>query len=426
MAPKRESEIQIGWTTITYRSVVLAVLFVLLLAGVVMHFTLPEASQRGVSWVSGLFSSLATKLGLNANPDAGMTVGDQQAHFTALDGTVRVKKRDGRWVSADWNLPLEKGDVVQTSSEGMARVVFADGAHYTVKPDSLIVIEENSTNAAQQTQVKVQVTTGTVDLTTAPGVQGSKSQVTVAGAVATIGPESAAMVRNDPRADQREILLKKGSGRVQRGSQVVDLRDYEKVTFKAEDEKMVKVKEARPPTLIAPANMMPIFATGGASRAIDFSWTPIDNTRQYHVRISRNPFFSSLVLERKVANPGLQVQGLPEGAYYWVVQSIDASGRTSLESEKNRFTVIPKGAGEVAMMLEIEPFLQHGRLIQIRGKTEKDARVMVNGQEVPYIEPDGSFRYFTPPLADGENVITITAQNARGGVNTQQKKVLIQ
>jgi hypothetical protein len=144
------------------------------------------------------------------------------------------------------------------------------------------------------------------------------------------------------------------------------------------------------------------------------------------VRVSRNPYFSSVVLERKVNQPGLQVQGLPEGAYYWVVQSIDANGRMSIESEKNRFTVIPKGSGEVALMLEIEPFLQHGRLIQIRGKTESGARVMVNGQEVPYIEPDGSFRYFTPPLPDGENVITITAQNARGGVNTQQKKVVIQ
>ena len=39
----------------------------------------------------------------------------QQAHFTALDGTVRVKKGNGNsWVKADYNIPLEKGDVVQT------------------------------------------------------------------------------------------------------------------------------------------------------------------------------------------------------------------------------------------------------------------------------------------------------------------------
>jgi hypothetical protein len=62
----------------------------------------------------------------------------------------------------------------------------------------------------------------------------------------------------------------------------------------------------------------------------------------------------------------------------------------------------------------------------VRGKTEAEARVMVNGREVPLIASDGTFHYFTPPLPNGESVITITAQNARGGVNTQQKTVVIQ
>ena len=109
----------------------------------------------------------------------------QQAHFTALDGTIRVRKSNGNsWINADYNVPLEKGDVVQTGAEGMAKIVFNDGTNYTVKQDSLIVIEENSANDQQQTNVAVAVTTGTVDLTTATYVQGSKSQVIVAGAKA--------------------------------------------------------------------------------------------------------------------------------------------------------------------------------------------------------------------------------------------------
>ena len=63
--------------------------------------------------------------------------------------------------------------------------MFADGTNYTVKQDSLIVIEENSANESQQTQVAVQLTTGTVDLSTGTYAQGSKSQVIVAGATAT-------------------------------------------------------------------------------------------------------------------------------------------------------------------------------------------------------------------------------------------------
>ena len=159
-------------------------------------------------------------------------VSSQQAHITALDGTVRVKKASSNsWVTADYNVPLEKGDVVQTGSEGMAKIVFSDGTNYTVKQDSLIVIEENSANDQQQTNVSVAVSTGTVDLTTATYVQGSKSSVIVAGATASLAPDSSAMVHNDPKGDQHEILLKKGSGEISRNGEVVHLADWEKVSF---------------------------------------------------------------------------------------------------------------------------------------------------------------------------------------------------
>jgi hypothetical protein len=93
-----------------------------------------------------------------------------------------------------------------------------------------------------------------------------------------------------------------------------------------------------------------------------------------------------------------------------------------VESEKNRFTIIPKGKQTVAINLELDPFVQHGHVIEVTGKTQTGARVMVNGREVP----DGTFHFFTPPLPTGESVITVTAQTAQGGVNTQQKKIIIQ
>jgi hypothetical protein len=65
-------------------------------------------------------------------------------------------------------------------------------------------------------------------------------------------------------------------------------------------------------------------------------------------------------------------------------------------------------------------------VIEVTGKTQIGARVMVNGREVPMITAEGTFHYFTPPLATGEAVITVTAQTSQGGVNTQQKKIIIQ
>ncbi len=426
MPPKKsERELHIGWTTVTYRSVVMSILALLVMVAIALYFIAPDTSHAVLNSVGGFFGGIFNKLGQQDKGNA-KPAGQQQANFTNIEGTVRVRKSDRNdWVNADYSVPLEKGDVVQTGSEGMAKIVFIDGTNYTIKPDSLIVIEQNATNAQQQTQVAVTVTTGTVDLATASYTQGSKSEVTVAGATASLAPESAAMVHNDPRGDQHEILVKKGSGDVTRGSEVVHLGGYEKVSFTNDATEMTKSKEIAPPTLITPANMAPIFAGTGTQKPVEFTWTPVDNAVSYHIRVSRNPYFSSTLLDKKITDTTVKVP-MGEGAYYWMVQATDQKGKESVESEKNRFTIIPKGADNVSIALDLDPFVQHGHVIEITGKTDPSARVMVNGEEVPVVGGDGTFHYFTPPLPNGENVITITAQNNRGGVNTQQRKIVIQ
>ncbi len=225
--------IHIAWKTVTYRSVALAVLFALILLFVGMNFAFPQFTQKGVKSVSNLGSSLLEAIAGAGGKVKSGTVNSQQAHITALDGTVRVKKASSNsWVTADYNVPLEKGDVVQTGSEGMAKIVFNDGTNYTVKQDSLIVIEENSANDQQQTNVAVAVSTGTVDLATATYVQGSKSQVIVAGATASLAPDSAAMVQQRSQGrPARDLGEERVPADVTRNGEVVHLADWEKVSF---------------------------------------------------------------------------------------------------------------------------------------------------------------------------------------------------
>ncbi len=423
----RKPGIHVAWTTITYRSVALLVLAVCVIFFVAMRVAFPQFTQNSVQKAGDVASRMLEKVAGMAPPAGTGTVTAQQAHFTALDGTVRVKKGNGNgWVAADYHIPLEKGDVVQTGSEGMAKVVFNDGTSYTVKQDSLIAIQENSANDQQQTNVAVAVSTGTVDLSTATYSQGSKSQVIVAGATASLAPESAAQVHNDPKADQHEILMTKGTGEVTKGNETVKLANWEKVSFQGGQSHLEKAKEIGPPTPIAPANMAPLFSSGEATKDVEFSWTPMANAVGYRLRISRNPYFSSTLVDKKVNTAAVTVTNLGEGAYYWAVQSYDSGDKESVESEKNRFTIISKGKETEEIDLELDPFIQHGHVIEVTGKTQKGARVMVNGSEVPLVNADGQFHYFTPPLPPGEAVITVTAQTAQGGVNTQQKKIVIQ
>ncbi len=429
MSNKNKPGLYVAWKTVTYRSVIIALLGVVVIFGAVMHAAFPKFTDSTVKAAGKISTDLLEKVAGLAPPLKGPSAAvAQQAHFTALDGTIRVRKGNGNsWINADYNVPLEKGDVVQTGAEGMAKIVFNDGTNYTVKQDSLIVIEENSANDQQQTNVSVAVTTGTVDLTTATYVQGSKSQVIVAGAKASLAPDSSAMVHNDPKDNQHEILVKKGSGEVERNGEVAHLSSWEKVSFQSESKSMQRAVEIGPPTPITPGNMMPVFInTGEKVKEVEFAWTPMANAAGYRLRISHNPYFSSVLLDRKVENPSVVVTGLPVGAYYWSIQSFDSGGKESVESEKNRFTIILKAKEKIELSLDLDPFVQHGHVIEVTGKTEAGARVMVNGREVPLVSDDGTFHYFTPPLPNGENLITVTAQNQKGGVNTHQEKLVIQ
>src|SRR5260221_5547010 len=178
-----------------------------------MHVAFPKFTDSTVKAAGEISASILEKVAGLAPPLKGPSAAvSQQAHFTALDGTIRVRKGNGNsWINADYNVPLEKGDVVQTGAEGMAKIVFNDGTNYTVKQDSLIVIEENSANDQQQTNVSVAVTTGTVYLTTATYVQGSKAQVIVAGGRSPTPPRFAGAGRKKRHRQKHQNCVQQGA-----------------------------------------------------------------------------------------------------------------------------------------------------------------------------------------------------------------------
>ncbi|HEY6274026.1 MAG TPA: hypothetical protein VIX19_18755 [Terriglobales bacterium] len=427
MAQKRKSGFQISYVTITYRSVLIAILGLAALVSLVLYLIFPVAGNLVINSAQASFMKALTKVGLGGTA-SGNTVepGPQQAHFTNIDGTVRVKKASSNtWVQADYTLALERNDVIQTSPEGIAKVVFTDGTNYTVKPDSLIVIRENFLNAAQQTQVAVQVTTGTVDLATANIGPGSKSQVMVADATTSIASESSAEFFNDPTNDQHAILIKRGTGEVSRGEENLKLSANDKVTFTDEAKEMTKTKEISAPFLIGPSPNQQVSLT--PDQGVTFYWSDVPSIKAYHVSISRNQFFTpaSLVFDKNVTGSQVVLKDLAMGTYYWEVRSISDTGKDSAESLRSKFILVPKGTDNNSIVLELSDLVQNGHSIMVKGRTEVGARIMVNGQEA-VVKSDGTFTYFTGTLPTGENLITVTAQNAKGGVNTKQQSVAIQ
>jgi hypothetical protein len=65
-------------------------------------------------------------------------------------------------------------------------------------------------------------------------------------------------------------------------------------------------------------------------------------------------------------------------------------------------------------------------VVEVQGKTEPGSTVIINNEQVFSIQPDGTFRGFTPALPSGSNQVTITAQDRKGNTKTIRKTVVIE
>ncbi len=160
-------------------------LLVLAIVMATLYLIYPEA-------YSGVAAKISDALG--GGPKAAAEMSVKQAKFVNLDGRVQVKKVNSvQWVAADYRMALDKGDLIQTSGDGAARVTFADGTTYTVQADTLVTVEENSVGRDSETRVAMHISSGAVDLTTGTwDSPKSKAEVSFSNAVASVKQTSRA------------------------------------------------------------------------------------------------------------------------------------------------------------------------------------------------------------------------------------------
>jgi hypothetical protein len=423
--PEQGHKVEVEWTTISYRTIAFYAVLGLVALSFILYLIAPNYFARKAR---GALHALTA--GVVENGAANVAPSKRDAHFVNLDGTVRVKKAQSpQWVRANYNTNLVTGDFIQTGSDGVARIIFADGTNYVIKPDSLIAVEESGEDpVTRATRVAVQVTSGTVDLSTGKyEVPGSTSKVAFADAMANLGEESRAVVQNDPKRNIHQMTMDQGDARVTRGSTTVQLGQYEKVTFSSNQPGLLREKVIAPPGLISPANMALNVVRTPRATHIEFKWSAVEGARGYVLEISPSGMFSNLVVNRKVEGTSTEVSGLDEGVYYWLVKSIDGNGNESQPSMPNRFDLVQQISESHQAFLEITNITQHGRVVEVVGRTEPGSTVIINNQQVFNIAADGTFRHFTSPLPrKGSNQITITAQDRKGNTKTIRKTVVIE
>ncbi len=414
--PSRDQGDLIQWHTVSYRTLMIYILGVLLLAGGTLLAVFPDWREAVMAWVSSAG---------NGGEVAADDSANQQARFTNLDGSVRVRKADSvEWVSADLAMGLDEGDLVQTSGDGVARIAFADGTLYVVRPNTLIAIEENAIPSDKKnSQVTVQVSSGEVDLSTTRLT--GQSRVRFADAEAMLRNESRAQVRNNPETNTREITVTKGGAQLLRGTEELNLGQYEQASFSGPDSPTERTQIVAPPLLLIPSDMAPVVMSSGTEAEVEFIWSAVATANSYRIHVSTSPIFGTLLHSRVVRSTSIRLPSFGEGDYYWSVSSLDRQGNESQQSDTNLFTIIHQDNAE-ELLLVVEKYVQHGRVIEVVGRTEPGATVLVNNEPVFSVAPNGTFKHFTTPLPNvGSNRVTVTAQNREGKVATVRRTVTL-
>ena len=407
---------EVYWTAVTYKTVAIYVVLAAAVAFSALYIAIPN-------WYSTTFRKISTAIDNSDNEN--IAINQTQAKFVNLDGKVLVKKVDSvQWVEANFHTTLDKGDLVQTGPEGVARITFGDGTFYVVKSDTLITVEENTMASNKPTSVAVRINTGSVDLATPDWASpDSKAAVSVEDSTAQLHSNSRAAVKADPEKKETEIVMARGSAEVQRGPEKVELAQWQKATLPVGGP-ITKSDVLAPPDLVEPLNLAPIIGENPKTTNIHFEWKPVQDAVSYTLRISTTSMFTKSAKTATVTGTSAEISGLDAGDYFWDVSATDQKKRSSEVSDAYKFTLVAQGKTQ-EMALEIDSTQLHGRVAEIIGRTEPVAALIVNGQPVPNIAADGNFRHFTEPLTPGEHTIVVIGQNRRGGTATKQVSIVV-
>jgi hypothetical protein len=410
------SRVEVYWHTVTYKTVAIYVLLFLGIVTAACYFTFPDFS-----------SAIVKKLdeAVTAHDSGVATITARQARFVNLDGKVQVKKVNSvEWASADYQLTLDKGDLIQTGPEGVARIAFADGTTYTVKGDTLVTVEENIVEQDHASSVGVHISSGQVDLATgAWEIPGSKAEVSFENAVASLRANSRAAVSSDPTTKEQQITIDAGSAELNRGGEHLDIGQWQRASFPTGGA-ITKSEVLAPPELTQPLNLQAITVADPKRDPVRFAWKPVSTAKIYEFQVSTTAMFNHVVMDKKTATEGVDIVGLDPGDYFWRVRAIDAKNATSDQSDPFKLTLVILGK-EQDMLLEVDDTVLQGNVVEIVGRTEPGAALIINGEQVASIESDGHFRHFLPPMTRGSHEVVITGQNRRGGTATKRVQVVI-
>jgi hypothetical protein len=317
------------------------------------------------------------------------------ARIISFEGDVRITRAATRetilvtketWVAA--------GDTIQTQADGRAIVQMIDQSVYSVRPNSTVVIRDNSSILGGN-NVRVSLDDGQLNVRTEDQPDNAKNVVEMQDSETRLNPQTDASFNADSQNGGGEIRISRGSVETTVGGSKTTITENQ---FASVNNGRIASKETLlpPPRSVSPANLAQVVDSSGAGASVALTWqneasTPLAG---YYLQVARSSYFAadSIFVDRSGLTSGeFRVGGLSPGTYYWRVKATSRSGQTSEWSEPFKFSVVKR---ETSRSIEVSGWQVEnvgGNVYIISGRTLPGLQVKSQGNQV-FAASDGSFR----------------------------------
>jgi hypothetical protein len=347
------------------------------------------------------------------------------ARFTSFEGDVRVIRSSTReTLSASLQTQLYPGDTVQTQADGRARIILADGSTLVVRPNSTVIIRDNtSSEGGQKSNVRVKIDTGQINVRTEQQPEGANNVVETSQTQSKLTSDTASSFNVNPdqtaeirvQQGQIETSTSNGDKTIIRGNEYVAVNPAGAI---GQRERLLDI-----PVPAGPRNLERVSASASGAANVTLRWQhPQSGTAaHYRVEVATSPFFvaAGKVIERdQLASTEFNASDLRPGDYFWRVRASAKSGQDSDWSEPQKFTVVSQVTGQGIAFSEVAADYVGGQIYVIHGRTQPGTTVSFGEREI-LSDSNGLFRLqITVP--EGAREVSITAQDQQGNRSSQR------
>lgn len=317
------------------------------------------------------------------------------ARIISFEGDVRITRAATReTVVVTKQMYAAAGDTIQTQADGRATVQMVDGSVYTVRPNSTVIIRDNSSLFGGR-NIRVALDDGQLNVRTEDQPDNTRNVVEMLDSETRLKAQTDASFNADARTQGSEIRISRGSVETTVGGRSTTIKEDEYASLK--DGRIASRENLlRPPRTISPGNATQIADPTGRGVSVSFSWEPAEQgVISYHLQVARTSYFASdsMLIDRgSLSGREYRMTGLIPGSYYWRLKAVSRSGQASDWSEPARVNVIRSATNPNITVTGWGVERLGGDIYLVSGKTLPGLRIRYQGREA-LSGSDGSFRF---------------------------------